>query len=124
MAIYKEIFRTAGSNSAEISANLDWDSALRVRMTDAQMEKWGACNVLRLANSSGADIILSWTWDVNRTDSIIVKANSIHNVTIDDGKNFYGFDIYSNHATTVCAANEIRYFMSKVIQQPEKNNGI
>lgn len=118
MAIHKEVFRQVGKNAAQIDASHDWATADRVRMSDANIETHGGCNVLRLVNSNAFDVTISWTFDVGRSDSEIIKANSIRNINPEDGRNFTGFDLYSASANNL-AADTIKYKMSKVLQIAE-----
>lgn len=118
MAIHKEVFRKVGKNAAQIDASHDWGTAERVRMSDAEVETYGGCNVLRLVNSNAFDVEISWTFDVQRTDNELVKANSIRNINPEDGRNFTGFDLYSASANNL-AADTIKYKMSKVLQMEE-----
>jgi len=119
MAIYKQIFTKAGSNAAQIDAAHDWATAERVRMSEQEEFRYGAMNTLRLVNNSSADMTISFTFDVGRTKSYLIKGNSVFNLNVDDGINFYGFDVYSAHATTNIAIGELKYSMSRVEQVRE-----
>lgn len=119
MAIYKQVFSKAGANDAQIDAAHDWATAFRVRMSDPDRFRFGACNTLRIVNTAGEDITVSITWDVARTNSFTVRTGGIFNLTVEDGQSFYGFDIYDAHATTDIAASEIKYTMARVEQITE-----
>lgn len=116
MAIYKQVFTQSGENDAQIDAAHDWATAFRVRMTDADRFRHGACNTLRIVNTADEDITISITWDVGRTNSFLVRTGGIFNLTVEDGQSFYGFDVYDAHATTNVSAAEIKYTMSRVEQ--------
>lgn len=118
MAILKKRFAKQGTNSAQIDASLDWATALRVRLTEQEEFRFGACNTLRLVNTSSQDLVLSFTFDVDRTDSITIKGNSVFNMNVEDGKTFYGFDLYCDTVVNV-SAGAIKYTMSRVEQIPE-----
>lgn len=119
MAIYKQVYTKAGSNAAAITANHDWASADRVRMTDADRYRFGACNTLRIVNTAGEDITVSLTWDVGRTNSFTIRTGGIFNLTVEDGQSFYGFDIYNAHATAELAIGEVKWTMARVEQITE-----
>lgn len=118
MAIYKQEFVKNGTNAAQIDASHDWATALRVRMSELEEHRYGACNTLRIVNTAATDLTLSFTWDVARTDSLTIRANSTFNLTVEDGKSFYGFDVYSAEASNI-AASAVKYTMMKTVQQRE-----
>jgi len=109
-----QVYKQSGTNGAQIDANHDFPTAFRVRMSDLDIAKYGPCNTIRIVNTSLVDITISFTWDVARTNSLTIRANSVHTQTIEDGLITYGFDIYSAHATTDIAAGEIKYTMARV----------
>jgi len=119
MAIYKERFNKQGSNAAQIDAAHDWATAFKVRMSELEEARYGACNKLRLVNNSAADLTVSFTWDVQRTNSFLVKGNSVFNMNVDDGQSFYGFDVYSADAAIDVAIGEVKYSMARVEQVRE-----
>jgi len=119
MAILKQVFKKKGSNTAQIDAAHDWATAFKVRLTEQEEFRYGASNTIRAVNNSAVDLTISFTFDVERTDSYTIKANSVFNLTIEDGMNFYGFDVYSADAAVDVAIGEFKYNMSRVEQVAE-----
>lgn len=119
MAIYKQVFVKNGTNAAQIDNTHDWATCFKVRMSELEEARYGACNTLRIVNTAAEDITLSFTWDVQRTDSITIRGGSVFNLTVEDGRNFYGFDIYNANTATDIAAGEVKYTMSRVEQMRE-----
>jgi hypothetical protein len=123
MAIYKQVYRKVGVNSAAITAGTTlaarWVGRLRVRMTDADMTTYGACNTLRIVNKSAQKARIHFTWSNANEKYEDIEANSIRNITVDDGINFYGFDIENLDSSTDIAVNNINYTMARVQQTPE-----
>lgn len=119
MAISKQVFTKNGQNDAQIDAAHDWATAFRVRLSDIERARYGACNSLRIVNTSGEDITVSLTWDLDRTDSYTVRTGGIFSITPEDGKKFYGFDVYNADGANNIPAEEIKYAMAVVLQVPE-----
>ena len=114
--LYKEIFRAMGTNAAvlESTAGAHWATRLRVRMTDAEEQKYGACNVARIVNKSAKKLRLHWTYGVDLQFYEDIEANSIRNITIEDGRNFYGFDLQNLDGAADVAIGDIQYSMARV----------
>jgi hypothetical protein len=119
MAIYEQKFMLSGTNANDLVANHDWATALRVRMTELQEFKYGALNTIRIVNNSAQDATLSFSFDVARSKSFLLKGNSVLNITIEDGIAFYGFDVYSADAANDISAGDIKYNASVVEQVRE-----
>lgn len=125
MPPYKEIFRKTGTNTAAITLGSSWVGMLRVRMSDNEEESYGACNTLSINNSSNQEAHLRFNFGIETGVSFLtLKANSVKNINVEDGYNFYGFDVMNKDAATDIAANSITYRMGRTIdlQNPTRSD--
>lgn len=123
MAIYQQIYRKIGTNTAAISfgasTSARFPGRMRIRMSELEEFRYGACNVLRVVNKSTKRCRVHFSWGVDNDRYEDVEANSIRNVTVDDGYNFYGFDLENLDTAADIAIGEIHYTMAKVEQFKE-----
>lgn len=120
MAINKQVFKKVGSNAAAITKNSSWVGMLRVRMTDREMARYGPCNTFRFLNKSSLKIRIRFGWNNEGGEPYYdMEANSIMNLTIDDGILSYGFDVMDLDSGTDVSIGEFSYVMSRVEQIPE-----
>lgn len=117
---YKEVYTQKGTHAADIVANYDWASALRIRMSDIDWDAYKYCNFLRVVNNADEDIEICYTLDIGRTDSVHVKAKSSFIIEPIDGIRFMGVDIYNRHATTDITAGDVTWRMAKLKEIPEQ----
>lgn len=117
---YEQSYRKQGTNAAVIAAGatvaLRWPTRLRIRMTEQEEYKYGACNTLRLVNKSSKRCRLHFTFGITPQKYEDIEANSIRNITVEDGINFYGFDVENLDTLNDIAAEEIQYAMAVVNQ--------
>lgn len=123
MAINKQVYQTNGTNSGAIASGatvaLRYVGRLRVRMTDAEMAKYGACNFLRIVNKSAYRARIHFTWGITPQKYLDIEANSIITINAEDGISFYGFDLENLDATNDIAAESVHYSMARIEQIPE-----
>lgn len=116
MTRYREIFRKSATNTAAITSNSSWVGMYRVRMTDNEMESYGACNTLSISNDSNYEAQVRFGLGIETGAPFLrLKANSIKNVNVEDGYNFYGFDVMDKDATTDIPIGGISYRMGRTI---------
>ena len=120
MAINRQTFKKTALNTAAIVKNSSWIGMMRVRMTDEEMARYGACNTFRFLNKSALKIRIRFGWNNEGGAPFYdMEGNGILNITIDDGLLSYGFDIMDLDASTDVAIGEFQYVMSRVEQIPE-----
>jgi hypothetical protein len=115
-----EIFRISNTNTAALtfgaSTAARWATGrLRVRMTDSEREKYGALNCLRVLNKSSKKVRIHFTWGIDNDSFEDIEGPSIRNITLEDGRRFYGFDIENLDTAADIAIGDIQYFASKVV---------
>ncbi len=112
---YKRTYQKKGSNAAALGFNFNYVSALRVRMSQHEIaQAGGQCNTARFVNKSAFDIVLSYSFDVERTDSILIRGGGTSNINIEDGRSFDGFDVYSADAANDIAIGDFLYNIARV----------
>jgi len=117
---FKQVFKKSGSNTSAITENESWIGMFRVRMTDLEMARYGACNTLRILNNSSSSQKISLRFGLNNEGgepSKEIKSQSVHNINVEDGQLFYGFDIMNLDGTTEIAIGEVQYIMARVEEQ-------
>jgi len=118
----REVYRTSGTNAevvlAGATSTIRWPGFYRVRFAETVTSKYGGMNVFQFFNNSGQDAIIRFGLNIqNGAPTYPFPANSIKNMTLDDGMNVYGgFDIENLDATTDIAINAIRWVAKKVVE--------
>jgi len=125
MAIYNRIFTKSEANAAAIASGANtaarWSGFMRVRMTEAEMLKYGPANQFRFLNKSGVKIRIRFGINIEDGAPFYdVEANAILNINVDDGVSAYYFDVECLDAAVDVAIGEFQYVMSVIKQTSEK----
>lgn len=124
MAIYNRIYTKTATNASAIASGANtparWAGFMRVRMTDAEMSKYGTCNQFRFVNKSSVRIRVRFGWNIENGEPFYdIEPNGVMNINVEDGVSAYGFDVECLDASTDVAIGEFQYVMSVVKQTPE-----
>jgi len=115
-----QVFRKDGTNPAALAFGASKAARsttfLKIRMTELEEYRYGACNILRINNKSTQKARIHFTWGIDDQRYEDLEANSIRNVEIEDGMRFYGFDVENLSTTTDIAIGEIQFTMAKVME--------
>jgi len=116
----RKIFHANIANASAISKYVDgvsteWVGMFRYRMSDAESARYGICNVLFLTNDSSQDAELRFFTSINGTaPKLLLKAKSTISISIDDGINFYAFDIMNMDTVTDISIGSIHGYVAVV----------